>query len=73
MHSVESRFVIGPSNILSAGAYACTFQPGSDVSQAVAVKGLISSCLQRGIGGDQDPRRWGKMGTVPNAMLLPSE
>ena len=27
MHSVESRFVIRPSDILSAGVYVCTFQP----------------------------------------------
>ena len=29
MHSVESRFVMGPSNILFAGVYVCTFQPGN--------------------------------------------
>ena len=31
MHSVKSRFVIGPSNILFAGVYIymCTFQPGN--------------------------------------------
>ena len=31
MHSVESRFVIGPSNTLSDGVYydMCTFQPGN--------------------------------------------
>ena len=29
MHSVGSRFVIGPSNILSAGMYVFTFQPGN--------------------------------------------
>ena len=29
MHSIESRFVIGPSaGILLAGVYVCTFQPG---------------------------------------------
>ena len=27
MHSTESRFVTGPSNILFAGVYVCTFQP----------------------------------------------
>ena len=27
--SIESRFVIGPSNILFVGVYAGTFQPGS--------------------------------------------
>ena len=29
MHSVESRLVRGPSNILFAGVYMCTFQPGN--------------------------------------------
>ena len=29
MHSTESRFVMGPSNILSAGVYVYTFQPGN--------------------------------------------
>ena len=29
MHSAKSRFVIGPSNILFAGMYMCTFQPGN--------------------------------------------
>ena len=29
MCSVESRFVIGSSDILSAGVYVCTFQPGN--------------------------------------------
>ena len=27
-HSTESRFVIGPSNILFAGVYVCTFDTG---------------------------------------------
>ena len=27
MHSIESRFVIGPSDILFDGVYGCTFQP----------------------------------------------
>ena len=34
------RFVIGPSNRLSAGVYVCNFQPGN--LQAVAVKGLMA-------------------------------
>jgi len=38
MRSTESRFVVGPSNILFAGVYGCTFQPG--ILQAVAVMGL---------------------------------
>ena len=29
MHSIESGFVPGPSNILFAGMYACTFQRGN--------------------------------------------
>ena len=29
MHSTESRSVIGPSSILFAGLYVCTFQPGN--------------------------------------------
>ena len=29
MHSIESRFVIGPSNILFAGVHVSIFQPGS--------------------------------------------
>ena len=28
MYSIDSRFVLGPSNILFAGVYVCTFQPG---------------------------------------------
>ena len=27
MHSIESRFLTGPSDILFAGVYVCTFQP----------------------------------------------
>ena len=29
MLNIESRFVIGQSNILSTGVYVCTFQPGN--------------------------------------------
>ena len=29
MHSTESRFVIGSSNILFGGVYVCNFQPGN--------------------------------------------
>ena len=29
MHNIESRFVIGPSNILFGGVHVCTFQPGN--------------------------------------------
>ena len=28
MHSIESRFVTGPSSILSGGGYVCTFDLG---------------------------------------------
>ena len=28
MHSFESKFVTGPSNILFAGVYVCAFQSG---------------------------------------------
>ena len=41
MHSVENRFVTGPSNILSAGMCACVhFSAQIFFLQAVAVKGL---------------------------------
>ena len=39
MRSTESRFVIGPSIILFACVYVCTFQPGNFTGWAV--KGLI--------------------------------
>ena len=29
VRGIESRFVIGPSNILFVGVYVCTFQPRS--------------------------------------------
>ena len=29
MHSIESRFVKGPSKHVFAGVYVCTFQPGN--------------------------------------------
>ena len=29
MYSTESRFVIGPSDILFGVVYVCTFQPGN--------------------------------------------
>ena len=29
MHSFQSSFVIGPSNIMFSGMYGCTFQPGN--------------------------------------------
>ena len=51
LRSVESRFVIGPSNLLSAGVYDCTFQPGNFtgwVSEGVKVEayGLTETTLQ---------------------------
>ena len=39
MHSTESRFVIGPSNILFSGVYGALFS--QEILQAGAVKGLI--------------------------------
>ena len=39
-HSIKNRFVIRPSDILFAGVYVCTFQPGNFTDWA-AVKGLI--------------------------------
>ena len=42
MRSTESGFVIGPSNILFAGVYVCTFQPGNFTScGSEGVKGYI--------------------------------
>ena len=32
MHSIASRFVTEPSNILFSGVYVCTFQPGNFTS-----------------------------------------
>ena len=29
MHSIESRFAIGPENILFSDVYVCNFQPGN--------------------------------------------
>ena len=40
MHSVESKFVMGPSNVLFAGVYVGIFQPGIFLQ---AVKELITS------------------------------
>ena len=34
---------------------------------------LTPSCLRRSTGGDQKPRRWGKMETISNATLSPPE
>ena len=33
MHGTEGRFVIGPSNMLFACVYVCTFQPGNVTGQ----------------------------------------
>ena len=44
IYSIESRFVTGPSNILSAGVYVCTFPPGNFTgwgSEGVNVSRLI--------------------------------
>ena len=29
MHSIDGRFVTGPSDILFSGMYVCTFRPGN--------------------------------------------
>ena len=39
MHSIESRVVTGPSNMLFAGVYMCTFEP-RNLRAGTAVKGL---------------------------------
>ena len=50
MHSIESRFVTGPSNRLSAGVYVCTVQPenftgcGSDGVKRKIV--LVCACIR---------------------------
>ena len=53
MHSTESRPVIGPSNILFAGVYVCTFQPGNitgwgseGVNKALEWFSLLSIIMQ---------------------------
>ena len=33
MHSIENRFVIGPSDVLFGGVGVCTFQPGNFTGQ----------------------------------------
>ena len=43
MHSIGSRFVIGPSNIMFSDVYLCIFQPGN--VQAGAVKGLTKNSI----------------------------
>ena len=47
IHSIDSGFVTGPSNILSAGAYVCIFEPGNFTgwgSEGVKVSsGLVQS------------------------------
>ena len=48
MHSNKSRFVIGPSNILSEGVYAYTFQPGNFTcwgSEGVRVAELTTTAV----------------------------
>ena len=46
MHSVERRFVIGLSNILSAGMYVCTFQPRNFTGcGSEGVKNICDICM----------------------------
>ena len=40
MHSIESRVVIGPSNMLFAGVYMSTFEPGNLRAGAAVKTGL---------------------------------
>ena len=47
MHSIKSRLVIGPSNILFGGMYVRTFQPGNftgEGSEGVNINGSLWSC-----------------------------
>ena len=47
---------------------------GSVVVVVVVVRQCLTpSCLQRGPGGDRDPKRWGKREVIPNATLSPPE
>ena len=55
MYRVESRFVIGSSNILSAAVYVCTFQPGNVkafffLPSHEQVKGFLSKCTELKVG-----------------------
>ena len=47
MHSIESRFVTGPSNILFAGVYVCTFLPGN-----------FTCWGSEGVNAERSPKRW---------------
>ena len=47
MHSVESTFVIGPSNILFGGVYLYTFQPGNFTGWGLN-RNAFSECSARG-------------------------
>ena len=44
MHSIDGRFVLGPSDTLFAGLYVCSFQPGNFTgwgSEGVKVKEIL--------------------------------
>ena len=61
MDSIESRFVIGPSNILSAGVYVCTFRPGNFTgcsNEGVKAQGQGSYGCHRDVTGPEPPSRW---------------
>ena len=47
VHSIESRFVTGPSDILFACMYVCTFQPGNFTSWGIERGKLYSFRLQK--------------------------
>ena len=44
---------------------------GSNAKYETGMKELMPNCLWRGTGGYQDPRRWGKKGTIPGTTLSP--
>ena len=47
MHSIDSKCVLEPSYILSAGVYMCNFQPGNLTgrgSEGVKDMGLKAKC-----------------------------
>ena len=56
MHNIESRFVIGPSNILFEGVYVCTFQPGNIQAEMVnGLRTLREICVAGSIQVDLHP------------------
>ena len=45
LHTIESRSVIGPSTILFARVYVCTFQPGKFTGWGSEVVNALISLL----------------------------